>query len=66
MGNTNYTVLAAGFWLVAKVSLVYDFEAFMMTFLLFSSAKVQFFLKTTKFILIFLKAKYEKFRDKMG
>ena len=43
VGNTNYTVLAAGFWLVAKVSLVYYFEAFMMTFYCFLRQKHKVF-----------------------
>ena len=65
-GNTNDADLAAGLGLVAKVSLVYVFEALIMTFYCFLRQKYNFYLKTTKFILIFLKAKYEKFRDKMG
>ena len=42
-GNTNDTDLAAGLGLVAKVSLVYDFEAFMMTFYCFLRQKHKVF-----------------------
>ena len=43
--NTN---LAAGFRLVVKVSLVYVFEAFIITFIDLMTAKVQRFFETTK------------------
>ena len=65
-GNTNDADLAAGLGLVAKVSLVYDFEAFMMIFYCFLRQKHKVFLKPPSFFLIFLKAKYEKIRGKLG
>ena len=43
VGNTNYADLAAGLGLVAKVSLVYDFEALIMTFFFFFRQKYKFF-----------------------
>ena len=42
-GNTNDADLAAGLGLVAKVSLVYDFEALIMTFYCFLRQKYNFF-----------------------
>ena len=47
-GNTADAELAAGFRLVVKVSLVYVFEASIITFIFFTSAKVQTFFETTK------------------
>ena len=40
--------LSAGLRLVVKVSLVYVFEASIITFIVFTSAKVQRFFETTK------------------
>ena len=47
--NTNDTDLAAGLGLVAKVSLVYDFEALIMTFYCFLRQKYNFYLKLPSF-----------------
>ena len=47
-GNAADAELAAGFRLVVKVSLVYVFEASIITFIVFTSAKVQRFFETTK------------------
>ena len=48
-GDGINTSLAAGFRLVAKVSLVYVFEASIMIFFVFTSAKVRRFFETTKY-----------------
>ena len=48
-GNAADAVLAAGFRLVGKVSLVYVFEASIITFIVFTSAKVQTIFETTKY-----------------
>ena len=48
-GKTNDAGLAAGLRLVAKVSLVYVFEAFIITFIDLITAKVQRFFETTKY-----------------
>ena len=48
-GNTNDADLAAGLGLVAKVSLVYDFEALIMTFYCFLLQKYNFYLKLPSF-----------------
>ena len=42
-GNTDDAGLAAGLGLVAKVSLVYDFEALIMTFIVFFGKSTIFF-----------------------
>ena len=47
-GKTDDADLAAGLRLVAKVSLVYVFEAFIITFIDLMTAKVQRFFETTK------------------
>ena len=47
-GNTTDAELTAGFRLVVKESLVYVFEASIITFIVFTSAKVQRFFETTK------------------
>ena len=48
-GNTNDADLAAGLGLVAKVSLVYVFEALIMTFYCFLRQKYNFYLKLPSF-----------------
>lgn len=48
-GNTADAELAAGFRLVVKVSLVYVFEASIITFIVLMTAKVQTIFETTKF-----------------
>ena len=48
-GNTKDADLAAGLGLVAKVSLVYDFEALIMTFYCFLRQKYNFYLKLPSF-----------------
>lgn len=47
-GNTTGAELAAGLRLVVKVSLVYVFEASIITFIVFLTAKVQTIFETTK------------------
>ena len=47
-GKTDDADLAAGLRLVAKVSLVYVFEAFIITFIDLMTAKVQRLFETTK------------------
>ena len=42
-------IIAAGLRLVAKVSLVYVFEAFIIVIYVLQSAKVQRFFETTKY-----------------
>ena len=48
-GKTNDAGLAAGLRLVVKVSLVYVFEASIITFIVLMTAKVQTIFETTKF-----------------
>ena len=48
-GDGINTSLAAGFRLVVKVSLVYVFEASIITFIVLMTAKVQTIFETTKF-----------------
>ena len=48
-GDGINTSLAAGFRLVAKVSLVYVFEASIITFIVLMTAKVQRIFETTKY-----------------
>ena len=48
-GDATGAGLAAGLRLVVKVSLVYVFEASIITFIVFTSAKVQTIFETTKF-----------------
>ena len=48
-GNATGAELAAGLRLVVKVSLVYVFEASIITFIVFTSAKVLTIFETTKF-----------------
>ena len=52
-GKTDDADLAAGLRLVAKVSLVYVFEAFIITFIDLMTAKVQRFFETTKYFRVF-------------
>ena len=49
-GDGINTSLAAGFRLVAKVSLVYVFEASIITFIVLMTAKVQRIFETTKYL----------------
>ena len=48
-GKTDDAGLAAGLQLVVKVSLVYVFEASIITFIVLMTAKVQTIFETTKF-----------------
>ena len=48
-GNAADADLAAGLRLVVKVSLVYVFEASIITFIVLMTAKVQTIFETTKF-----------------
>ena len=48
-GKTDDADLAAGWRLVAKVSLVYVFEASIITFIVLMTAKVQRIFETTKY-----------------
>ena len=48
-GNATGAELAAGLQLVVKVSLVYVFEASIITFIVLMTAKVQTIFETTKF-----------------
>ena len=48
-GNATGAELAAGLRLVVKVSLVYVFEASIITFIVLMTAKVQTIFETTKF-----------------
>ena len=48
-GNAADADLAAGFRLVVKVSLVYVFEASIITFIVLMTTKVQTIFETTKF-----------------
>ena len=49
-GKTDDAGLAAGLRLVVKVSLVYVFEASIITFIVLMTAKVQTIFETTKFL----------------
>ena len=61
-GKTDDADLAAGLRLVAKVSLVYVFEAFIITFIDLMTAKVQRIFETTKCFYVFLSIQQKKSR----